>query len=304
MGQLGMLHNLARHVTRILALFAVGLVSAFAGLAQEQEQEQEQRQEWDRYIAIGLGAATRSRMDQVGSNLDTICYPTDACFAMDPARAIPGYRWRYAIDADSGSSFEIAGGYGLGAWRVELAAVQTSDDLDQAFRSIEYLDGSAILPGDGTVFADAQASIDSIRTYMLAVSAYRDWPMGELIAYVGVGAGIAHVEVRDVRFSAAYSTDTTQSYDPPLSFYDGTQDADLSDRVPAMLLHLGADYPLGDRTRLGAKLTYSFVDDIADVSRYEVHPMHARDPDFINENTFGSASGWQLSLVVKFALGR
>ena len=97
-------------------------------------------------------------------------------------------------------------------------------------------------------------------------------------------------------------TNTTQAYDPQLSFYDSTQDADLSDRVSAVLLHLGTDYPIGERTRLGAKLTYAWVDEIADTSRYALHPMHARDPDFTNENTFGSASGWQLSLVVKFAV--
>lgn len=309
-----MLRSRVHHLKRIFASLVIGLTCALAGPAQAQAQAQEQTQEgerepeperaWDRYIAIGLGAATKSRMDQAGSNLDTICYPTDACFAMDPPRAIPGYRWRYAIDADSGNSFEIAGGYSLGAWRLELGAMQTVHHLDQAFRSIEYRDGSARLPGDGTVFADAQASIGSLRTYILSVSGYRDWPMGALTAYVGVGAGRAEVEVRDVRFSAAYATNTTQAFDPPLSFYDGTQDADLSDRVPAVFLHVGADYPLGDRTKLGAKLTYSHVEDIVDTSRYAVHPMHALDPDFTNENTFGSASGWQLSLVMKFALRR
>lgn len=295
-----------RRVNRVYALFAVVLACALAGPAQSQEREPapEPDPEWDRYVAIGLGAATKSRIDQVGSNLDTICYPTDACFAMDPSPAIPGYRWRYAIDTDSGSSFDVAMGYALGAWRVELAGMQTIQDLDQIFRNIEYLDGSAILPGDGTVFADAQASIGSLRTVIVSVSAYRDWPVGALTAYVGVGAGRAEVEMRDVRFSAAYATNTTQAFDPPLSFYDGAQDVDLSDRVPAVFFHVGADYPMGNRTKLGAKLTYSHIDDIADTSTYAVHPMHALDPDFINENTFGSASGWQLSLVVKFALRR
>lgn len=291
-------------VNWIHALVAVALACALAEPSRSQEREPEPESEWDRYVAIGPGAATKSRINQVGSNLDTICYPTDACFAMDPTPAIPGYRWRYGIDADSGSSFEIGGGYAFGAWRFELGAMQTIHDLDQAFRGIEYLDGSAILPGDGTVLADTQASIGSLRTSILTVSGYRDWPMGALTAYVGVGAGRAEVEVRDVRFSAAYATNTTQAFDPPLSFYASTQDADLSDRVPAVFFHVGADYPLGNRTKLGAKLTYSHVDDIADTSTYAVHPMHALDPDFTNENTLGSVSGWQVSLVVKFALRR
>ena len=305
-----MLRSRVDHLSRIFASLAISLTCALAGPASAQEREQEserepeQEREWEQYVSIGLGYAAKSGMDQVGSNLDTICYPTDACFAMDPPRAIPGYRWRYAIDADSDSGLEIGYGYALGAWRVELAGMHTVHDLDQIFRDIEYLDGSARLPGDGTVFADVETSIDSVRTYILSVSGYRDWPMGALTAYVGIGAGIADVEVRDVRFSAAYGTNSTQAYDPPLSFYDATQDADLSDRVSAVLLHLGADYPIGERTRLGAKLTYSWVDEIADTSRYAVHPMHARDPDFTNENTFGSASAWQLSLVVKFAVRR
>lgn len=296
----------------IVASYALALACALPNPAQAQEREQEpepepepeQGREWEQYVSIGLGHAAKSGMDQVGSNLDTICYPTDACFAMEPPPAVPGYRWRYGIDADSDSGIEIGYGYTLGAWRVELAGMHTVHDLDQAFRSIEYLDGSARLPGDGTVLADVETSIDSVRTYILSVSGYRDWPMGALTAYVGVGAGIADIEVRGVRFSAAYGTNSTQAYDPPLSFYDGTQDADLSDTVSAVLLHLGADYPIGERTRLGAKLTYSWVDEIADTSRYAVHPMHTRDPDFTNENTFGSASGWQLSLVVKFAVRR
>lgn len=291
-------------MNRIFASFVIGLACSLAGPAQAQAPESESEREWEQYVSIGLGHAEKSGMDQVGSNLDTICYPTDACFAMEPLRSIPGYRWRYAIDADSDRGIEIAYGYVLGAWRVELAGTHTVHDLDHIFRDVEYLDGSARPPGDGTVFADVETSINSVRTSIVSVSGYRDWPMGALTAYVGVGAGIADVEVRGVRFSAAYGTNTTRAYDPPLSFYDSTQDADLSDRVSAVLLHLGADYPVGERTRLGAKLTYSWVDGIADTGGYTVHPMHARDPDFASENTFGSASGWQLSLVVKFAVRR
>ena len=281
---------------RMLAPLAVGLAWSASGAAQPQASD------W--YLSVGFGAAAKSGLDQVGSNRDTFCYPTDACFGADPALEITGYRWRYAIDADSGTGFEVGVGHGWGAWRVEFAATQTVHDLSHRFRDTLYIDGSAPLPSDGTVFADFEASIDSVRTYIVSMSAFRDWPMGALTAYAGIGAGMADVEIRGVRFAIDYGTDTTQAHDPPLSFYSSAQDADLSDRVPAVFLHLGADYPLNERMRLGAKLTYSRVDDIADTSRYALHPMHARDPDFINENTFGSASGWQLSLVVKFALRR
>ena len=113
--------NRVDHLNRIFASLAIGLTCALAGPAQAQEREREQEQEpesereWEQYVSIGLGHAAKSGMDQVGSNLDTICYPTDACFAMDSPRAIPGYRWRYAIDADSDSGIEIGYGYALGA---------------------------------------------------------------------------------------------------------------------------------------------------------------------------------------------
>lgn len=182
--------------------------------------------------------------------------------------------------------------------------MQTSYDLDQAFTGIEYLDGTARLAGDGTIFARSQTSIDTVATQVLALNVYRDVAFGRLTAYAGAGVGAASVEVRGVTFSAEYGTNSTRSYDPPLSFYNGSQDVDLSDTVSAWLLHVGVDYAVSDRTSVGAKLTYSRIGDIADSRTYIDHPMHVQDPGFTSETTFDATQGWLLAATLKVRLGR
>ena len=94
-----------------------------------------------------------------------------------------------------------------------------------------------------------------------------------------------------------------QAYDPPLSFYNSRQDADLSDMVLAGLLHAGADYSLNDQTLLGLKLTYSMMGTVESSGGYSRPPVHERDPDFPNHNTFTGPRSWTLMLTVKFLFG-
>ena len=89
----------------------------------------------------------------------------------------------------------------------------------------------------------------------------------------------------------------------PLSFYNSRQDADLSDTILAVHLYAGADYSLNDKTLLGLKLTYSMTGNIEAISGYSLHPLHERDPDFPNHNTFTGARYWTLSFTVKFLFG-
>ena len=65
----------------------------------------------------------------------------------------------------------------------------------------------------------------------------------------------------------------------------------------------GADYSLNDKTLLGLKLTYSMTGNIEAISGYSLHPLHERDPDFPNHNTFTGARYWTLSFTVKFLFG-
>ena len=260
------------------------------------------------YFSAGAGIALNSGMDQVGWNEDTVCYPTDACFAADPVPSVPGYRWRYAIDADAGSGLEITLGRQLGRSRIEFSAAQSRNNIEQNFVSIEYLDGSPRVPRDGPVVADSATSMDDIVARFASLSVYRDFsvPNSRLIPYVGIGLGTAFMKVRGLRFSSDYR-DTSQpplAYDPPLSFYGGRQNVDHSDAVLVGHLHAGADYEVNDQTLIGAKLTCSLIDDTADAGVYSRHPMHAHDPGFTNQNTFDATRNCSLAVTLKRRLGR
>ena len=260
------------------------------------------------YFSVGTGLALNSGMDQEGWNRDTVCYPTDPCFVADPVPALSGYRWGYAIDADAGTEFEITLGRALGPLRLEVSASQSKNNIEQEFASLEYLDGSPWIGREGIVSNDV-ASIGDLTTRIVALNVYRDFAAAHraLTPYIGIGLGAAFVKISDVKYSNDYQ-DTAESppiYDPPLSFYNSITDVDYSDTVAAGRLHAGADYNLNDRMLLGAKLTYTLVDDMADTGVYDSHPMQQEgDPPFTNQTTFDATHSWSLAVTLKHQLGR
>lgn len=274
---------------------AAGAASAEAG-----------RSGW--YFSIGTGLALSSGMDQEGWNRDTVCYPTDPCFVADPVPAPSGYRWGYTIDADTGTGFEITFGRALGPLRLEVSASQSKNNIEQEFASLEYLDSSPWIGREGVVSNDV-ASIGDLTTQIVSLNVYRDFSAAHraLTPYIGAGLGAAFVKISDVKYTNNYQ-DTAESppiYDPPLSFYNSVTDVDYSDTVAAGRLHAGIDYAVNDRMLLGAKLTYTLVDDIADTGVYDSHPMQqADDPPFINHTTFNAAHSWSLAIALKHRLGR
>ena len=141
----------------------------------------------------------------------------------------------------------------------------------------------------------------------LVLNAYYDFPgtYRGISPYLGAGLGPAFVEVSGVHFSSEYedTSGNDQAHNPPLSFYNSRQDANLSNTVLAGHLHAGADYSLNDKTVLGLKLTYSMMGDIEASSGYSRHPLHERDSDFPNHNTFTGARYWTLTLTVKRLFG-
>ena len=160
----------------------------------------------------------------------------------------------------------------------------------------------------GSVVSNGRASIDHLIVRTLAFNAYYDFPDASyrgISPYLGAGLGPAFVEVSGVHFSTDYqdTSGSTQAYDPPLSFYNSRQDADLSDTVLAGHLHAGADYGLNDKTLLGLKLTYSMISDIEASGGYSLHPFHERDPDLPNHNAFTGSRYWTLTLTVKRLFG-
>ena len=276
------------------------------GTAAESGDGEPRRSGW--YVGAGVGGNWASDMDQEGWNRETLCYPTDACFDVDPAPEISGYRWHYDIDADAGAAFELSFGRIFGRARLELSLAQRRNDIDQTFRSITYYDGTPEeARSGGSVVSRAKTSIDDLTARILSLNAYYDFPEAYrgMTPYLGIGLGLAFVEVSGVKFSSGYedSSNPPAAYDPPLSFYASRQSEDLSDTVVVGHLHAGVDYSLNDNTLLGLKLTYSIMDEIEDTGRYSVHPFHAQNPGLTNRNTFDDVRSWTLTLTLKRLFG-
>ena len=292
---------IASAVGGILVLCSISGVAAQSGAGPPP------RSGW--YVGGGIGSNWASDMDQKGWNRDPLCYPTDLCFDADPVPEISGYRWRYDIDAGAGAVFEISAGLIFDRARMELSLAQRKNGLDQMFRSITDYNGTPMEERrGGTVVSNARASIDHLTVRTLALNAYYDFPGAYrgISPYLGGGLGPAFVEVSGVRYSTDYedTSGNAQAYDPPLSFYNSRQDADLSDTVLAGHLHVGADYSLNDKVSLGLKLTCSMMGDIEASSGYSLHPLHERDLDFPNHNTFTGSRYWTLTFTVKRLSGK
>ena len=278
------------------------LVLLSASGASAQGAAEQPRSGW--YVGGGVGADWASNIMQSGWNRDPLCYPTDACFDLDPRPEVSGYRWHYDVAAATGPVFEISAGLIANRARVELAFGQKWNDLDQMFLSVTDYDGVAMEGRVGsTVTSDTSSSIDHLAVRMLTVNAYYDFPAWSVVSpYLGAGVGPAFVTVAGVRFSDMYRDTAVNGdvHDPPLSFYNASLDDDLSDTVLAGHLHAGADFRLADRTWLGLKLTYSMLGDIETSGGYDLHAAQAFDPDFEHHDTFAGARSWSLMLTVKY----
>ena len=288
-----------------IASAAGGILVLLCSISDVAAQSRE-RAAW--YVGGSLGLNRTSDIDQEGWNQETTCYPTDACFDADPVPDISGYRWRYDIDAAAGAAFELTVGRLFERTRLEVSLAQRKNGLDQMFRSITDYEGMPMAARrGGTVVPNARASIEHLTVRTLLLNAYYDFPDAYrgITPYLGGGLGPAFVTVSGLHFSTDYedTSGNAQAYDPPLSFYNSRQDADLSDTVLAGHLHAGADYGLNAQTLLGLKLTYSMLGDIESSGGYARHPFHEQDPDFSNYNTFTGPRDWTLSFTVKLLFG-
>ena len=261
------------------------------------------------YVGATLGVNRASDIDQKGWNRDTFCYPTDACFDLDPIPRISGYRWRYNNEAAAGHAFRVSLGRIFDRKRVELSLVQRKNDLDQIFQSVTNYDGVRMEDRrGGTIESNDRSSIDHLIARTVTVDVYYDFPLASLgvSAYLGGGMGAAQVKLAGVHYANDHRETSTnvQAYDPPLSFYNSRQDADLSDVVLAGSVHAGADYAVSDGTLLGLKLTYSMTGGMDVRGEYSIHPMHSLDPDFPSHNSFAGARHWTLTLNAKRVFGK
>ena len=264
------------------------------------------------YVSGGLGGNLAYGLDQVGTNTESTCYPTSACFDDMLRPDVPGYRWRYDPSADRGIGFDAAIGRIFDRTRIEVSFAQRRNKIDQGPPlEITYLDGrsagTSSFVGRGLVQAASTNFFEDLVTRTVTLNAYYDLPFGpsRITPYVGVGTGIAFVDLTRIFFSIEYSDPSGEGtiYDPPLSFYNSKQDTELSDRVFAGHVYAGADYGLNDRAAIGLKAAYSRVDDVEHIGTYEYHPHFETDPSFTNKNTFSATTHWSLTLNVRFLFG-
>ena len=257
------------------------------------------------YIGGGIGANWTNQLDQVGWNRDTYCYPDSAaCDVPGPSENISGYRWMYDLGMDAGSAFEVSVGRMFNRWRLEFSAAQRNNAIEQKFKSITFLDGRVDTPPSGnTVTSNSMSRIDDLTTRTLSLNAYYDFTnvFERITPYLGVGLGVAFIEISGVHFSTRYEDTADPARD--LSRFDGTQDADLSDTVFLGNVYAGADYSLTDETLLGVKLTYSMMGDVEHTGGYSVHPMHTQDPAFTNNNTFSGPRQFSAMFTLKYLFG-
>lgn len=297
--------SLQRRITVAFAL-SICLLLAAHGEAAAQDRR---TSGW--YISGGLGGNLAYGLDQSGSNTESTCYPTSACFDM-VLRDIPGYRWRYDPSADRGIGFDLAVGRVFDRTRLEVSFAHRKNKVDQGPPlEITYLDGSSAgassFLGQGLVQATSTNFFEDLVTRTVTLNAYYDLPFGpsRITPYVGVGTGIAFVNLTRIFFSIEYSDPSGQGtiYDPPLSFYNSKQDTELTDMVFAGHVYAGADYSLNDRAAIGLKAAYSRVDDVEHIGTYEYHPHFDTDPSLTNKNTFSATNHWSVTLNVRFLFG-
>ncbi|MCY3815012.1 MAG: outer membrane beta-barrel protein [Gammaproteobacteria bacterium] len=284
---------------RMIPAISVIAVLLAAGSVARAADEASARSGW--YLGAGLGAGRTSDLNQEGWNRDRFCTPDAACFDEAPIPTVPGYRWRYDIELDSGAAFELSVGRFFGRTRLELAIGQQTNDTRQVFTGISYLNGAAIRPrAGGPVASNASGAIDHRRVRSVTLDAFYDFPnaWGAVTPYLGAGLGQASVEMAGVRFSTDYRNVSAAArlYEPPLSFYNSVQEEDLNDTAFVWRLHAGANYALGRGTSLGLRLTWSAAGDSEDTGAYETHPMHGVDPAFTNTNKFSGGRNWTLML--------
>ena len=293
--------------TAVLSALTICLLLAVHGEAAAQDRR---TSGW--YVSGGLGGNLAYGLDQSGSNTESTCYPTSACFDETLRPDIPGYRWRYDPSTDRGIGFEAAIGRIFDRTRIEVSYAHRINKVDQGPPlEITYLDGrsagSSSFLGRGLVQATSENLFEDLVTRMVSLNAYYDLPLGpsRITPYVGVGTGIAFVNLTRIFFSIDYSDPSGEGtpYDPPLSFYNSKQDTELSDMVFAGHVYAGADYSLNDRAAIGLKAAYSRVDDVEHIGTYEYHPHFDTDPSLTNKNTFSATNHWSVTLNVRFQFG-
>ena len=254
------------------------------------------------YVGVGLGINKTSGLQQAGWNRDSVCYPDDDC--ADVGRAPQGYQWYYDLDAADGAAFEISLGRAFDSLRLELSFMQRNNDLEQEFTGITYLDGSPTGTAESSNYESrSSAGVDDLTTRTVSLNAYYDFlsPGNRFVPYLGLGAGVSFLKLSGLYFQSWYSCKNPAADCDRPERYSGHQDEDLSDRVFSAHLHAGLDYRLNEKTRVGLKLSYAMVDDMANVRGEYV--QHAA-PGISNFTTISGMNHWSMMFGMKYFFGK
>ena len=249
--------------------------------------------EW--YFGHSIGTDWMGILKQAGFNRDTVCYPTFVC-RQEP----DGYRWFYDLDAHTGTGMELAVGRVFSEFRLELAVALASNDINQIFDSIVFLDGSPILLDEDSEYSNfVESKVGSISFGGLMLNTYRDFQMSEslpLTTYIGFGVGVSRVEIEELVFRSEYTCIGEQCEDQIVSNYNVLQDTELEDWVWAVNVSAGLDYEISRRVLVGLKIAHRVTDDLVQSAGYLQHPI----PDSRNKTTISELRSWSLSLSVKY----
>ncbi len=282
------------HLSRQLQAFGATLaICAVLGGAEEGAAQEPGSYGW--YVSASGGTNSNPVLKQAGHNRDNICYPNDLCSGTPG-----GYRWYYDLPSDLGTAFEVAFGRNFGGVRLEVSASQRSNNVEQEFTDITFLDGSPIPPNEDSNYTSTTTTrIDALAVRTLSLNAYHDFSFAEnrVMPYLGAGVGLSFMELSGLYFSSEYSCINQPCGGRPAAEYNSLQDVDLSDSGLSTHLLVGVDYRLGDNLLLGLKASYSSVDDLEDTSRYDVHPVSGT-----NNTEVSGIDPWSTMLGFKYLL--
>ena len=248
------------------------------------------------YVEIGAGPTFSSELAQSGFNFDTSCYPgRTECQPGD------GYRWYYQIPTDAGFAFRVGAGKEQGSLRIDANVKYSSQNLEQVFSRLTFLDGSdypAYDPSSGvqstvtTTIGRLQASSFRLSVFLSLLPEAR-----MLRPYIGLGGGVARVIVTDLHFEERFSC-TGPPCKGDISSYDSLQDEDLSDTILLGVGHTGFEYSLTSRILAGIRISYTLLQSISSEGIYDEHKI----PDLTSRTTFSEANLTTVMATVRYRL--
>ena len=247
------------------------------------------------YAGVAVGSNLPFKVHQEGWNYNTTCYPTDDCDTLP----ITSYLWSYDLEAQGdkrNNTFAeaFAGFHYYDQVRFEFAVGYQYSQLQQNRKDVNrYIDPDLIKPVKKNIpthmiSSNAVSKLEGLTTYNFTFNTYYDFFQSDIVTlYGGAGLGIAYAKINEVHYSTDYKdmTEPSKTYDPALSFHNSRQDADMSDRLPLVQIHVGSDFNPKEKVKFGLKLTFSNLLGTLDYqSYYSLHPMHNADPNFPNYN--------------------